>query len=56
MVSAPDGESTQVGAELGGDIGLHELGGHRSHRLAQYVTVSVDQQLVGRLGSVATTL
>ena len=42
---------TQLGPDLSADVGLHELGGHPGHRLAQHVSVLARQQLVGKLGS-----
>jgi hypothetical protein len=41
----------ELGADLGTDVGLHQLVGHPGHRLAQHVGVLIAQQLVGELGS-----
>jgi len=40
------GPLAELGADLGGDLGLHELGGHPRRALAQHVGVLVNQQLV----------
>ena len=40
-VSRSGGVLAQLGADLCADVGLHELGGHPGHRLAQHVGVVV---------------
>jgi hypothetical protein len=41
----------ELGADLGGDLGLHQLLGHPGHALADHVGVLVGHELVGKLGS-----
>jgi hypothetical protein len=45
------GPLAEFGTDLGGDLGLHQLGGHPRRALAQHVGVLVNQQLVRQLGS-----
>ena len=45
------GALTQLGADPCGDIGFHELACHPGHRLAEHISVLIDEQLVGQLGS-----
>jgi len=41
----------EFSADLATELGLHELGGHPGHALAQHVGVLVLEELVGELGS-----
>ena len=41
----------QLRANPGADLGVHQLGSHPGHRLAQHIGVLTGQQLVGKLGS-----
>ena len=43
------GALAKLGADLGGDLGLHQLGDHPGHALAQHISVLARQQLVGNL-------
>jgi hypothetical protein len=45
------GALAKLGADLGGDLGLHQLGDHPGHALAQHISVLAGQQLIGNLGS-----
>jgi len=40
------GALAELGADLGGDLGLHQLGDHPRHALAQHISVLTGQQLV----------
>jgi hypothetical protein len=42
---------TELGADLGGDLGIHQLGDQPRDALAQHVGVLAGQQLVDQLGS-----
>ncbi|HET7519765.1 MAG TPA: hypothetical protein VFN05_19150, partial [Actinomycetes bacterium] len=44
------GALAELGADLRGDLGFHQLGGHPRRAVAQHVGVLVNQQLVGELG------
>jgi hypothetical protein len=44
------GPFAELGADLRGDLGFHQLGGHPRRAVAQHVGVLVNQQLVGELG------
>jgi hypothetical protein len=41
----------ELGADLGADVGLHELACHPGNALQQHIGVLVLEQLVGKLGS-----
>src|SRR4029450_6540297 len=45
------GALAELGADLRGDLGLHQLGGHPRRAVAQHIGVLISEQLVRQLGS-----